>query len=73
MSDAAANDRAKNAAMAAYMKQHPNDFPDSVMKEPHIVRSFNGVAPAKSGSTWERGMLGGVLAKNLGYGSYGTI
>lgn len=68
MSDGAANDRAKNAAMAAYMKNHPNSFPDSVMKEHSIMRHWNAHAAAKNdGSRFYAGIYGGVMAHRLGY------
>lgn len=64
--------------MAAYMKAHPGSFPDSVR------RPWNGVGSAdrdlamkmgrvpNGGSTWDKGMLGGIIAARLGFGSYGV-
>lgn len=69
--------RAKSAAMAAMMKKNPGRYPDSVMRPHNGVGAGDRKAAAKLGnswkgrysSTWERGMLGGLLAEKLGYGS----
>jgi hypothetical protein len=69
--------KAKDAAMAAYMKKHPGSFPDSVMR-PHpgngsdlrtLSKTMGNVPNA--GSKWNAGMLGGVLAARLGFGVSG--
>lgn len=68
MADGAANNRAKNAAMAAYMKKHPGSFPDSVMKESKIARSWNAHAAGRNyGSRFYAAMYGGVVCHRLGH------
>lgn len=61
------NSRNADQARAAYMQKHPGQFPDSVRKEPGIVRRLNGVAVTdRRNSKWEWGMLGGMLAFKAG-------
>ena len=61
------NNRNADQARAAWMEKHPGQFPDSVRKEPNIVRRFSGVAVTdRRNSKWEWGMLGGVLAFKAG-------
>lgn len=72
---AKAERRQKDEAMAAYMKEHPHSYPDSVM------RPWNGCGSearaealkmgrvASNGAHYERGLLGGVLAHKLGFKS----
>ena len=76
---ALAEQRAKSAAMAAYMKAHPNEYPDSVRRPHNGCGRSDVIAASKLGTSWkgryssayERGMLGGVLAERLGYGASG--
>jgi len=67
--------KAKDAAMAAYMKQHPSAFPDSVRRPwpgngaglRALAQQLGGNVPNNS-SKWHVGMLGGVLCARLGMG-----
>lgn len=67
--------RNKDKEMASYMKQHPGRYPDSYMRpwQGHgaglraMARNM-GKVPNNS-SRWFVGMLGGVIAARLGYGS----
>lgn len=72
---AASDHKAKDAAMAAYMKKHPGSFPDSVMRPwrgegagPRGLAASMGHVP-NTGSTFDRGMFGGLLAARLGFGA----
>lgn len=72
-----AQQRERSAAMASEMKKHPNRYPDSVRRPHPGCGSHDRIEAGKLGtswkgrssSTWERGMLGGVLAARAGYGS----
>lgn len=72
-----ANQKAKDSAMASYMKQNAARYPDSI-RRPHngcgasdrkAAAALGSSWRGRSSSTWDRGMLGGVLAARLGYGS----
>jgi len=75
----AGRSKEKNVRMAAMMKKNPGRYPDSVMKPHNGVGSGDRKAAASMGAAWkgrysstyERGMLGGVLAERLGYGPSG--
>lgn len=57
-----------NSARASAMKKAPGRYPDSVMKEPGIVRRFAAVPRAHTPQgQFDRGMLGGMLAYLAGY------
>jgi hypothetical protein len=62
----------KNSAMAAYMKAHPAQYPDSVRQPGRgqgaadRVAARNLVPGAVSNARWMAGMLGGVLAFRAG-------
>lgn len=66
--------KAKDAAMAAYMKQHPASFPDSVRRpwrgEGADLRALSQTMGHVRNTTskWDFGMLGGVLCARLGLG-----
>lgn len=70
--------KAKDAAMAAYMKQHPGQYPDSVMRPwrgegagyRDMARQMGAVS--NNTSRWFVAMLGGLAAARLGYGSSGV-
>lgn len=69
--------KAKDAAMAAYMKKHPGSFPDSAMRpwggegaSHRALASTMGKAPPSGKNDF--GLLGGILAARLGYGSFGV-
>lgn len=72
-----AEQRNKSSAMAKMMKDNPSTYPDSVRRPHPGCGSADRIAAGKLGSTWkgrssstwERGMLGGVLAAKLGYGT----
>lgn len=69
------NQKAKDAAMAAYMVKTGQKAPNKW----HGVGAGVSAEAAKMGttwkgrtsSTWERGMMGGVLAMRCGYGDAG--
>jgi hypothetical protein len=69
--------KAKDAAMAAYMKKHPGSFPDSIMRpgqgEGKSLRAL-AATMGKSPPTakYDVGMVGGILAARLGYGTSGV-
>lgn len=72
----AAANKQKNEAMAAYMKAHPGQFPDSVRRpwqgngaDVRKLASTMGKAPP-SGKN-DIGMLGGIIVARLGLGSFG--
>lgn len=70
-----AEQKLKDQSRAAYMKKRPNQFPDSVMR-PHngcgsdmrkLADKMGMTYIGQSRSSWERGMLGGILyARALG-------
>lgn len=69
-----ANSRAKDQARAAFMQAHPGQFPDSVMRPHQGVGSADRdlarrvrPTPYQETSTYERGLLGGILAHKIGY------
>lgn len=67
----------RDRAMASYMKAHPGQYPDSVMRpwngEGASTRAMTKTMGSVSNesSKWEAGMLGGVLAARLGLGDFG--
>lgn len=73
-----AEKRTHDAAMAAYMKDRPNQFPDSE-RRPHQGQGSGerklaltmGRVPS-NGHHFEIGMLGGILAAKLGLGDHGV-
>lgn len=75
---ALADRRAHDAAMAAYMKDRPGSFPDSI-RRPHQGEGSGmrklamqmGRVPNVN-SHFQRGMLGGVLCARLGLGDFGV-
>lgn len=67
--------KAKDAAMASYMKQHPGAFPDSAMRpwggngsDHRAMANAMGAVPNHT-TKWDSGMLAGILAARLGYGN----
>lgn len=70
---ARAERRQKDEAMAAYMKDHPHSFPDSVMRPWNGVGSDVRAEALKmgriphNGTKFMTGMLGGVLAHRMGF------
>lgn len=67
--------KAKDAAMAAYMKIHgpkaPTQWHGCGSDERKLAEKMGGEWRNRDSSTWQRGMLGGVLAEKLGWGSAG--
>ena len=70
----ASTKKERDRAFAAWMKDHPNQYPDSVRK-PHDgcgsgerkLANQMSAAGHRTGK-WEIGMFGGVIAARLGYG-----
>lgn len=69
-----ATNRQKNADMAAHMKKHGPRAPkkwhgvgsDVSAKAKNMGTAWKG----RSSSTWDRGMMGGILAARCGYGTH---
>jgi hypothetical protein len=72
---AVAQKKERDASMAKYMKDHPGQFPDSILRpgrgEGAGIRKFVGSMSTHGyhTGTYDRGMLGGVLVARLGLGS----
>lgn len=69
----ASTKKERDRAFAGWMKDHPNQYPDSVRKshdgcgsgERKLASQMN--AAGHRTGTWDRGMIGGILAARLGY------
>lgn len=71
----ASTKKERDRAFASWMKDHPNQYPDSVRK-PHDgcgsgerKLAMQMSAAGHRTGTWERGMFGGIIAARLGLGS----
>lgn len=65
-----AEQRQKDSAMAARMKQNPSRYKSSLNRPPHPETKEAQMRGAgwqgRYNSTWERGYLGGILVSKLG-------
>lgn len=72
----ASTKKERDRAFAAWMKDHPNQYPDSVRK-PHdgcgsgerkLAATVN--AAAHRTGTYDRGLFGGIIAARIGLGKH---
>lgn len=68
----------QNSIMAKHMKDHPNQFPDSILR-PWQGEGASARKLAKNmgrvphdNAYFELGMVGGILAAKLGFGNHGV-